>query len=158
MTAGASAAFFQPAVQGLVQVIVPDPAQFVTATAVMQIPMNVVAVIGPALAGLAIAWFGPGGVLASDATTFFIAAALFASLRLPARDDHRPGTRLRAELGEGLAVFFQGRRVRVLAVVSAAGLPPSRCSVPCTPGSICTARSAGVSSRQRSGWASPAGP
>ena len=119
MTAGASAAFLQPAVQGLVQVIVPDPAQLVTAGAVMQIPMNVVAVLGPALAGLAIAWFGPGGVLAWDAATFFIAAALFASLRLPARDDHRPGTRFRAELSEGLAVFFQRRWLRVLAAMSA---------------------------------------
>jgi MFS family permease len=91
MTAGAAAAFLQPAVQGLVQVIVTDPAQLVTAGAVMQIPMNVVAVLGPALAGLAIAWFGPGGVLAWDAGTFFIAAALFASLRLPAYGDHRPG-------------------------------------------------------------------
>jgi hypothetical protein len=119
MTAGGAAAFLQPAVQGLVQEIVPDPAQLVTAGAVMQIPMNVVAVLGPALAGLAIAGFGPGGVLAWDAATFFIAAALFVSLRLPARGDHRPRTRFRADLRQGLAVFAARRWLRMLAVMSA---------------------------------------
>jgi MFS family permease len=83
LVAGAADAFLRPAVQGLVQQIVTDPEQLVPAGASIQLAMNSWALLGPALAGLAITWFGPGWILAFDACSFYVASALFASLCLP---------------------------------------------------------------------------
>ncbi|SEH02387.1 Transmembrane secretion effector [Nonomuraea solani] len=89
--AGAAGAFFQPAAKGLVVQLVPAGPMLVQANALLQICFNAVAIVGPGLAGLVIAESSPGVILAWDALTFLVSAAVFATLRLPpaARQERR---------------------------------------------------------------------
>jgi MFS family permease len=108
VVAGAAGAFFQPAAKGLVVQLVPAGPMLVQANALLQICFNAVAIAGPGLAGLVIAASSPGVILAWDALTFLVSAAVFATLRLPpaARQERR---RFLADLVEGWDAFA-GRR------------------------------------------------
>jgi len=77
---GAGEAFFRPAVLGLIPQVV-DPGEEQPANALMALSANVSMVLGPSVAGVCVAWLGPGGALAVDAATFVVSAISLAFLR-----------------------------------------------------------------------------
>jgi MFS family permease len=77
---GAAEAFFRPAMLGLIPQVV-DPGEEQPANALLALTSNVSMVAAPALAGVLVAWLGPGGSLAVDAGTFVVSAASLLMLR-----------------------------------------------------------------------------
>ncbi|MFI6726010.1 MFS transporter [Streptomyces sp. R-74717] len=100
---GAAQAFFGPASRGLMAEIMP-PEQLQRSNALMSFSTSASTVLSPALAGLVIALWGPGLVLAMDAVTFIVSAASLAMLRLPARTIPAPESFWR-DLGTGWREF-----------------------------------------------------
>jgi len=96
---GAGEAFFRPAVLGLVPQVV-EPGQEQPANALLALSANVSMVLGPSVAGICVAWLGPGGALAVDAGTFVVSAISLAFLR-PRPFVPPPGEGWRAELAGG---------------------------------------------------------
>jgi MFS family permease len=88
---GGAQAFFGPASSGLMAEIVP-PEQLQRGNALMSFCNSLFSVLSPALAGLAIALWGPGLVLAIDAVTFIVSAVSLAMLRLAPRTVAAPQT------------------------------------------------------------------
>ncbi|MFG6193397.1 MFS transporter [Nonomuraea sp. JJY05] len=118
MLVDAAGAFFQPAVKGLVPQLVPPGPMLVQANALLQIANNAVAIIGPGLAGLVIAFSSPGVILAWDGVTFLASAAVFLTLRL-APSLQRERRRFLADLAEGWTAFQSRRWLWALTVLSA---------------------------------------
>ncbi len=81
---GAGNGFVIPAEVGLVPQTV-SPSRLQQANALQGLSRNSVSVLGPALGGLFVVAGSPGIALAIDASTFFVAAALFAAIRIPRR-------------------------------------------------------------------------
>jgi MFS family permease len=78
---GAADAFFAPAFSGLLPTTV-SPANLQPANALRGLSFSVGSIVGPALAGLLIAFAGgPGGALLFDAATFAVSIALLVPLR-----------------------------------------------------------------------------
>ncbi|MDX6219154.1 MAG: hypothetical protein QOJ48_835, partial [Frankiales bacterium] len=77
---GAAEAFFRPAMLGLIPQVV-EPGEEQPANALLALTANVSMVAAPALAGVLVAWLGPGGSLAVDAGTFVVSAASLLLLR-----------------------------------------------------------------------------
>ena len=99
---GAAEAFFRPAAAGLIPRTVPDES-LQQANALIAMSQSTGMVLGPALAGVLIALFGPGSAIAIDAATFAASAACLAAMapRPGERmDEERPAAFL-AELREG---------------------------------------------------------
>src|SRR5262249_46662063 len=88
VVAGASRAagggFFNPASTGLLPALVPSE-RVQEANGVRATALSGGEIIGPALAGVLIAGFGPGWALAVDAATFAVSALFLTRLELPAR-------------------------------------------------------------------------
>ena len=80
---GAASAFFFPASAGVIPQTVPA-SLLQQANALLQLAMNSAMIGGAAIAGFLVAGVGPGWAIAVDAGTFFAAALLIASMRLPA--------------------------------------------------------------------------
>lgn len=117
LLAGASGAFFTPASQAVLPALVTKQ-HLHTANALRQITNNTVMIIGPSVAGAVIVACGPGWILAWDAATFFLSAALLAGVRIPTPS---AGTRQRwsQDLTEGWSAFRSRRWLWVLALLSA---------------------------------------
>ncbi|WP_069170586.1 MFS transporter [Streptomyces griseus] len=81
---GGAQAFFGPASRGLMAEIMPAE-QLQRGNALMSFCISASTVLSPALAGVVIAWWGPGLVLAADAVTFIVSAVSLAMLRLAPR-------------------------------------------------------------------------
>jgi MFS family permease len=82
---GASAAMFQPGVNGIVPLVAGDPQR---ANAVIKVAGSVAQLLGPATAGVVYGLLGAWPVYAADAATFAVSAVCLAGLRLarvPAR-------------------------------------------------------------------------
>jgi MFS family permease len=77
---GAAEAFFRPAVLGLVPQVV-ERGEEQAANALLALSTNVAMVVGPGVAGVLVAWLGPGGALAVDSGTFVVSALTLAALR-----------------------------------------------------------------------------
>jgi MFS family permease len=78
---GGGAAFFNPSMSGLVPEVVPE--QYIEdANALLTIVLAAGAMLGPALAGAAIALGSAGWAFAVDALTFGVSAALLARIRI----------------------------------------------------------------------------
>ncbi|HEY3934962.1 MAG TPA: MFS transporter [Gemmatimonadales bacterium] len=90
---GFSSVFATPAFQSLVPDLVPRD-QLVAASSLSSISVNAARSLGPAIAGVVIAWFGVGAVFALNAV-IFAATALALVLWQPSRQTARPT--LRAE-------------------------------------------------------------
>ena len=58
-----------------------DPGEEQPANAVLALSNNVAMVVGPAVAGVLVAWLGPGGAVAVDAATFGVSAVTLAVMR-----------------------------------------------------------------------------
>ena len=78
---GAAEAFFGPAATAVVPQTV-DAGELQQANALLGLANNVAAVLGPALAGVIVAAFGPGWGLAVDAATFVASAVSLGLLRV----------------------------------------------------------------------------
>ncbi|MBG0818383.1 MFS transporter [Planomonospora sp. ID82291] len=115
--AGATAACFQPAMKSVLAALV-APEALVEANALIQIGSNLVAIGGPALAGLVIAVGGAHWVLAWDAFTYAVAAVVFRTLRLPPADRARRRPRFWTDLTEGWTAFTGRRWLWVLTMLS----------------------------------------
>lgn len=107
LVAGAAGAFLKPAMQGLVPLLV-DGDELVQANGLLQIASSGVMILGPVLAGLAVAKVGAGWVLAWDAASYFLSAGLFVTLRLPGRVP-AAATRFSDDLRAGLVAFAERR-------------------------------------------------
>ena len=95
---GSGAAFFLPASTGLVPETV-GPSRLQQANAMIALSRNVLAVAGPALAGVLVYAFGAGWVYAIDAVTFGLSAAFL--VRLPVTAGRAERKRFLADLVDG---------------------------------------------------------
>ncbi|MER6447522.1 hypothetical protein DEJ51_17210 [Streptomyces venezuelae] len=100
---GGAQAFFGPASRGLMAEITP-PELLQRSNALMSFSTSASTVLSPALAGVLIALWGPGLVLAMDAVTFIVSAVSLAMLRLPPRTIPAPESFWR-DLGTGWREF-----------------------------------------------------
>ena len=78
----AAGGFFQPAASSVVSQTV-SAARLQQANALMGLSRSTTGVIGPAVAGVLVAVFGPGWVFLIDAVTFLVSALSLALLRIP---------------------------------------------------------------------------
>jgi MFS family permease len=101
---GATSAFAGPAASAVVPQTVPAP-MLRQANALARMGSNAATIIGAALGGVVVAAFGPGWGIAADAASFFVAAVLFAGLRL-ARVNQGAGTSVIRELADGWREFW----------------------------------------------------
>ncbi|TDP95199.1 putative MFS family arabinose efflux permease [Labedaea rhizosphaerae] len=120
---GLAIAFRMPATEGLIMRSV-DRAHASKAFAIFRTALNGAQVAGAALGGVVVSSFGPGWVLALDATTFVIACGLSVLMKAEGRLRRRAG--MVTELKEGWGEFA-GRRwlwsvVVQSAVVNAVGV------------------------------------
>lgn len=99
---GVGDGFFFPAYSALVPRLV-DPAALTSANALLGVANSTSSVIGPSLAGVSIAAFGPAPVLGLDAASF--AACFIALLGIRIEVPAPAATGFRANLKEGWAVF-----------------------------------------------------
>ena len=99
---GAAEAFFRPAAGGLIPRLVPD-ADLLQANSLIAMSQSLGMVLGPAIAGVLIALFGPGSAIAIDAASFVVSAGCLCV------DVTTPG-RARGHLGETGAVFLEQLR------------------------------------------------
>ena len=101
---GAAEAFFRPAAGGLLPRVVPSD-DLQEANGLIGVSQSLGLVLGPGLAGILIALFGPGSAIAIDAASFLVSAACvlamspIASTRLA--DEDASQTQFLAELKEG---------------------------------------------------------
>ena len=77
---GGASALFYPADSALVPLTVPED-RLQEANALVRLGTNATLILGAALAGVLVAALNPGWAIAADAATFFVAAALMASMR-----------------------------------------------------------------------------
>ncbi|WP_431929952.1 MFS transporter [Nonomuraea jabiensis] len=104
----AAAAFFAPAAKGLIAGIV-EPDALIPANALLQIAGNLVAIIGPTIAGLMIAFVSPGWVLGWDGVTYLLSGAVFLMVRIPATTKRFERRGFARELAEALSAFASRR-------------------------------------------------
>ena len=120
--------FYGPAYQALLPTVVPDTV-LGRANALSWSIVQSSHVLGAALGGAAIAWFGPSGAFALNAATFLFSAVLLLRLREPALPPHgdEPPARLWTEARRGVTFIWADvfiRRllgVQLLAVLSVGG-------------------------------------
>jgi predicted MFS family arabinose efflux permease len=101
---GATSAFSRPSTSAVVPQTVP-PQVLRQANAVVRMGSNAAAIVGASLGGVVVAAFGPGWGIAADAASFFVAAVLFAGLRV-ARVNLGAGTSMISELADGWREFW----------------------------------------------------
>lgn len=87
---GAAEAFFRPAAGGLVPRLVPSD-DLQQANGLIGMSQSLGMVLGPGLAGVLIALFGPGSAIAIDGASFLVSAACVLAMST------RPGTRVEGE-------------------------------------------------------------
>jgi MFS family permease len=102
---GAGAAFFMPAMQGLIsQAVRPDRLQ--KANALRGIATSTGSVAGPAIAVAVLAAWGPGWAFAADAMSFLVSAVLLTRVRAPAAAAApQPAQSIRSDLFAGWRTF-----------------------------------------------------
>jgi MFS family permease len=100
---GASVAFFFPASAGIVPQTVPAPL-LQQANTILRLGLNASSIAGAALGGIVVAVTNPGVGIAVDAASFFLAAALFALMRVRASERVQESS-FTAELAEGWREF-----------------------------------------------------
>ncbi|NUU25259.1 MAG: MFS transporter [Streptomycetaceae bacterium] len=100
---GIALALYYPALTGVVPDIVPEH-RLQTANGVLRLGVNGARLVGMALAGGAVAWFGAGWALAVNAAGFVVSAALLATLR-GSTAARAGGTSMLTDLREGWREF-----------------------------------------------------
>jgi len=102
---GAGAAFFMPAMQGLISQAV-RPERLQRANALRGVAASAGSVAGPAIAVVVLAAWGPGWAFAADAASFLLSAALLARVASPALSTSREVAQsVRSDLSAGWGAF-----------------------------------------------------
>ncbi len=101
---GAGAAFFTPAMSGLLPQMLTGEI-LAQGNALQALSWLLSSVAGAALAGVMVATAGPGTAVAIDAGTFLVSAAMLASLCLPAVAGRTTATSMLADLRQGWVAF-----------------------------------------------------
>src|SRR5436190_5386896 len=104
LVAGAGIALMGPTMSGVVPELAPA-GLLQEANALLRLGLNAARVLGLAVAGVLVATVGAGWALGINAASFFISAALVASLG-PGAPVEPTGTRLLADLRDGAREFF----------------------------------------------------
>ena len=115
-------AFFYPAMNTIVPMLVPER-QLAPANAVVQSSMQVMGLIGPAVAGAFIAIVGTGPAFVIDAASFAVAAfaiALIAGGRRSAQPSAEKPPSMLQTIAEGLRAAWADRTIRSMVVLIAA--------------------------------------
>lgn len=99
---GTAAAFFFPASQGVIPLVV-SPRRLQEANALLGLSRNVTNIAGAAIGGVLVALFGSGASIAIDGMTFLAGAALLAAMRVPPLPIR--AQRFLTDLGEGWREF-----------------------------------------------------
>ncbi len=112
--------FFEPAKTAVIPSIVSDR-ELVAANAISSVTWSVMLTLGAAMGGLVTGWFGTDVAFILDALTYFLSAALIASVRFPKRLP-REKTKLTLNRALGITETIEGaryvkRRPRVLALL-----------------------------------------
>jgi MFS family permease len=110
---GASSAFSIPASNAVVPQTVPKDL-LRQANALARIGINAANILGAALGGVSVAVFGAGWGIAADAASFFVAAALFAGVRVTGMNSG--GTSMLRELADGWREFWSRTWLWVIVV------------------------------------------
>ena len=115
---GTTSAVSLPAMDGMVPQLVPRD-QLQPANVLLSMSRSVLAVVGPSTAAILVVTVGPGWALAVDASTWLVAAALMAKVKIPARESQEgaPKPSTLRELREGWQLFVS---IRWLWIVVAA--------------------------------------
>lgn len=114
--------FFAPAQAITVPLLVPRDGLF-AANARMQQSMQVVRIASPAVASALVAGFGERICYAADSTSFFLSAALLATLKY----ERFAATSARAVFGKGIRFLFADSRFSFVALSLAAGTFAAGC-------------------------------
>ncbi|GAA2797385.1 MFS transporter [Streptomyces showdoensis] len=94
--------------------------RLLAANVALESTRTVTAAGGPGAGGALIAAVGAPLALVADAVSFLASALLLSRIRRPdPRPERRPGTRLRAEIGEGLRFVFRTPVLRALTLTAA---------------------------------------
>ncbi len=102
---GAGAAFFMPAMHGLMSQAV-RPERLQQANALRGMAVSIGGVLGPAIAAVLLATAGPGWAFAADAASFLISAVLLIKVRAPAPQAAlRRTSSVRTDLAAGWSEF-----------------------------------------------------
>jgi MFS family permease len=101
---GAGAALFNPAMSGMVPEVVSER-RLQDANALLTTSFAAGTMLGPAIAGLLIAFGGVGWAFALDAATFAASASLLASIRLPPAPPRESGGSIIGDMLEGWKEF-----------------------------------------------------
>src|SRR5919199_1113046 len=99
-----AATFNEPAENSLLPALVEEE-RLVTANSLNAMNNDLARLIGPALGGLVMGWFGLLGVVAVDAASYLIAAALVSRISAPSAPERSDGTSS-TETGETVASFL----------------------------------------------------
>ncbi len=128
---GAAEAFFRPAAGGLIPRLVPDE-HLLQANSLIAMSQSLGMVLGPAIAGVLIALFGPGSAIAIDAVSFVVSAGCLCADVAAARRARGHLRRDRRGVPRAAARGLErGHLARVAALVPrrARRLPPDRAAV-----------------------------
>lgn len=101
---GCLSAFTSPAVRGIVPELV-EPEQRQRANSLLASARNMLSVVGPTVAGIAVMSIGGGWAIAVDALSFFVAALLISRVRLGDRSVSGTGGALTADIRQGWHEF-----------------------------------------------------
>ncbi|MGP4016000.1 MFS transporter [Saccharopolyspora sp. 5N708] len=107
LLATAAATFDQPARQALIPALVPRD-RLVDAFALLNPSRELAVLVGPALAGVLIAVWGPGAVYVFDAVTYAAMVVMLAMIKIPPLIPDKPHAPILASLREG-AAYVRGR-------------------------------------------------
>ena len=118
--------FFAPAQAITIPLLVPR-AGLLAANARMQQSMQVVRIASPAIASALVAAFGERVCYAADSASFFLSAALLATLRCARPADLAPARAVFRELGEGIHFLFTDKRFSFVVLSMTAGTFAAGC-------------------------------
>jgi MFS family permease len=110
-------AFNNPIRQALVPNLVPRQ-DMMNAIALSSAAFNIFKVVGPALGGMLIAWFGPGGNFFLEFGVWVLVLALFFRMRVPPTPPHARRESAMANLKEGWVYIWRQPMLRTLLIAS----------------------------------------
>jgi len=116
--------FFNPARNAVIPNLVREDT-LLAANALSQTSQVIATVFGPALAGLAIGFFGTSFAFAFDSLTFFLSATAIATIAIPSRnyaDEKTSFTVIREQLVEGVLFIRQNRIILSIMITAAVAM------------------------------------
>ncbi len=111
---GVANAFEMPSRQAFVVEMIDDRADLGNAIALNSGIFNGSRLLGPAVAGILVAWAGEGVCFALNGASYVAALAAYLMMTMAARRPAQPGARLMTQLREGFAYVFRFRPIRDL--------------------------------------------